>query len=247
MSAWYEKSFGADYLLVYKHRDIQGAYEEVRKMTAWLNLPDGSEVLDLCCGMGRHALALADFGYKVTGMDLSEVLLQEARKADVDERVTWVHGDMRRVPLQRTFDAVVNLFTSFGYFSKNEENFSVLQEIARVLKPGAPFIIDYLNPEYVSRHLVPRSERKESGLIIVEERRIENDSVVKHISIQDDAKGENRTYEERVKLYPLPTMEKMIRDAGLSLLQVFGDYDQTPYDAASSKRMILVGAKEKSE
>ena len=97
--AWYQESFGNDYLIVYKHRDLQGAYHEVKKMIDWLGLKQGAEVLDLCCGMGRHSMALAEFGYDVTGVDLSEVLLNEAVKLDEGKQVTWLHGDMREVPL----------------------------------------------------------------------------------------------------------------------------------------------------
>ncbi|UUZ84364.1 methyltransferase domain-containing protein [Paenibacillus sp. P26] len=121
MSEWYKKSFGNDYLLVYKHRDLQGAYAEVRSMMEWLQPPEGAEVLDLCCGMGRHSMALNRFGFHVTGVDLSDVLLTEARRLDTEEEVRWVQGDMRQVPLNETFDAVVNLFTSFGYFDTDEE------------------------------------------------------------------------------------------------------------------------------
>lgn len=67
MTEWYEKSFGEDYLVVYKHRDFGGARKEVERMISWLGLPPGSKVLDLCCGMGRHSLALAEAGYEVTG------------------------------------------------------------------------------------------------------------------------------------------------------------------------------------
>lgn len=89
MTEWYEKSFGEDYLVVYKHRDFGGARKEVERMISWLGLPPGSKVLDLCCGMGRHSLALAEAGYEVTGVDLSEVLLREARSQTGAEQVTW--------------------------------------------------------------------------------------------------------------------------------------------------------------
>ncbi|WP_337588938.1 class I SAM-dependent methyltransferase [Gorillibacterium massiliense] len=117
MERWYERSFGRDYLLVYKHRDFQRAQAEVHEMVRWLSLKPGVEVLDLCCGMGRHSMALADAGYQVTGVDLSDVLLAEARRLDPAGRMKWVKGDMRRIPLSGPFDAVVNLFTSFGYFT----------------------------------------------------------------------------------------------------------------------------------
>lgn len=184
MSEWYEESFGEDYLRVYNDRDEQGAAHEVHGMIAWLKLPAGAEVLDLCCGMGRHSLSLAEKGYAVTGMDLSDVLLDEARKEEGADNVRWVQGDMRELPFaDGSFDAVVNLFTSFGYFKEDAEHVRVLREIRRVLRPGGRFIVDFMNPTHVKRHLKPYTGREEDGLKIEERRRIEDGFVKKHITI----------------------------------------------------------------
>ncbi|MCC3378686.1 class I SAM-dependent methyltransferase [Paenibacillus farraposensis] len=260
MGEWYEQSFGEDYLLVYKHRDFQGAYQEVQKMISWVKLPQGSSVLDLCCGMGRHSLALADAGYKVTGVDLSDVLLREARAADSEGRVSWHQGDMRAVPLDERFDAVVNLFTSFGYFEQDEEQLSVLKEIHRLLKPGGRFIIDYLNPAYVAAHLVPHSSREDDGNWIEEHRVIEDGFVKKQIAIRSSASavtaraaagpdttaaGEEsaRVYHERVKLYPYEKFRTLLEQAGLSVEQLHGSYNEDQYIEDASPRMIFVGVR----
>lgn len=260
MAEWYEQSFGEDYLLVYKHRDFQGAYQEVQKMISWVKLPQGSSVLDLCCGMGRHSLALADAGYKVTGVDLSDVLLREARAADSEGRVSWHQGDMRAVPLDERFDAVVNLFTSFGYFEQDEEQLSVLKEIHRLLKPGGRFIIDYLNPAYVAAHLVPHSSREDDGNWIEEHRVIEDGFVKKQIAIRSSASavtardaagpdttaaGEEsaRVYHERVKLYPYEKFRALLEQAGLSVEQLHGSYNEDQYIEDASPRMIFVGVR----
>jgi ubiquinone/menaquinone biosynthesis C-methylase UbiE len=243
MKAWYEESFGNDYLIVYKHRDMAGAYQEVHRMIAWLQLPPGASVLDLCCGMGRHSLALADAGYRVTGVDLSPVLLAEARKRDTDNRVAWLQGDMRKVPAEGPFDAVVNLFTSFGYFEDDAENAKVIKEIKRVLRPGGRFLIDFLNPEYVAAHLVPYSERREDGMTIEERRSIEDGFVRKRITIREEGRQERR-YMEQVKLYRLEQFESMFREAGLALEAVHGSYDEGRYDPVQSPRLIMIGRKE---
>lgn len=247
MSEWYENSFGEDYLLVYKHRDMQGAQHEVHKMVDWLKLSSGSQVLDLCCGMGRHSLALADAGYQVTGVDLSNVLLKEAKALDVENHVHWIKSDMRRLPLEdQCYEAVVNLFTSFGYFEDDVEHVKVLQEIYRVLQPGGRYIIDYLNPSYVTNHLVSNSERVDEGEQIIETRSIENNYVKKNIVItkQDDNDNSPRKYVERIKLYSKGQFEQLLMKANLRVDHVYGGYDAEQYDAASSARMIFVGARE---
>ncbi|RTE00553.1 class I SAM-dependent methyltransferase [Paenibacillus whitsoniae] len=243
MMAWYQESFGNDYLLVYKHRDMQGAYHEVKQMIDWLDLPQGAKVLDLCCGMGRHSLALADFGYQVTGVDLSEVLLREAMRMDSGGQVTWVRGDMRAVPLSEPQDAVVNLFTSFGYFDEDRENEKVMTEMHRLLRPGGRFILDFLNPVYVGRCLVPYSEREEDGVTIREARSIEDGFVRKRIALVSADELE-RQHMEQVKLYEKPQFERMFARAGLRVDHVYGDCEGRAYEPEVSQRMIFVGHKE---
>ncbi|CAM3143961.1 methyltransferase domain-containing protein [Paenibacillus taichungensis] len=242
MTEWYEKSFGEDYLLVYKHRDVQGAYQEVHKMINWLKLQPKSKVLDLCCGMGRHSLALADAGFQVTGIDLSDVLLREARNMDTEHRVEWYHADMRELPLKGGFDAVVNLFTSFGYFREDGEQLRVLRAIRRMLKPGGSYIIDFMNTAYVTRHLVQHSTRESEGQNIEEFRKIQDGFVQKEIHITDTASGQKpRIYQERVKLYTREQLRDLLHEAGLMVDQVHGGYDEEKYDEQTSPRMIFVG------
>lgn len=243
MSEWYEESFGEDYLIVYKHRDFGGARREVDKMMKWLALPQGAIILDLCCGMGRHSLALSEAGYSVTGVDLSEVLLQEARSQTGAGAVTWIRSDMRQLPLDGGFDAVVNLFTSFGYFEEDEEQVKVLREIHRMLKPGGKFIIDFLNPDDVIRRLIPHSTREDGGTLIDESRRIEDGYVKKDIILTSKSGGKPRQYHERVKLYSLETFSTMISAAGLQIEAVHGNYDEGDYDAQHSTRMIFRGGR----
>jgi ubiquinone/menaquinone biosynthesis C-methylase UbiE len=241
--AWYEQSFGADYLTVYKHRDCTHAEQEVRQMIDWLRLPRGAKVLDLCCGMGRHSFTLAEFGFDVTGLDLSEVLLTEAKKLDRSTRVKWLQSDMRHVPLPHAhFDAVFNLFTSFGYFDDDKENRKVLLEIERLLLPGGKWIVDFLNPDAVVSRLVPLSERHEGNLTIREARTVENGMVRKQIALMEDDR-EPRYYTEQVKLYKFPDFERMLHGTSLKVNKLYGDYLGSPYHATTSPRLIMVGEK----
>lgn len=251
MRDWFTESFGEDYIVVYRHRNRENAAREVGAMMEWMNIRAGSRVLDVGCGTGRHAMALRKLGYEVTGLDLSEVLLSEARCSDSGGNVAWIRGDMRCLPFEEgTFDATVNWFTSFGYFVECRDNLSVLGEMERVLKPGGRYLIDFLNPSYVLRHLVPQSERVDetTGLHITEKRTIEDDFVVKKIEVRPPLdgmgnRGEARHYEERVRLIGLEQFEKMLGETGLKLESVYGDYDGSAYAAESSKRQILLGRK----
>lgn len=241
---WYERSFGEDYLLVYKHRNQLEADRFVQNVIGWLKLAQGSRILDLCCGAGRHALALADAGYRVTGVDLSPVLLRKAKESDSDGCVRWVRADMLALPEDGTFtecfDAVVNLFTSFGYFETETEHLNVLKQIRRALKPGGRFVMDVLNAGYTQDHLVPFSRREENGVMISESRSIQNGFVIKEIVIEERG-SRPRSYTERVKLYSPEAIKSMMEGAGLRVNAMRGSYDGDAYDQLSSPRMIMTG------
>lgn len=242
MKEWYERSFGDDYMVVYRHRNWERAIEEVRQMMRWLELPQGSSLLDVGCGMGRHAVALAEMGYQMSGVDLSEPLLQEAREHDGNGHVRWEHGDMRSLPYPDScFDATLNLFTSFGYFNE-QDNRRVLHEQRRVLRSDGCFVIDFLNAEEVRRKLVPLSEHvdEQTGWMIREQRRIESDAVCKTITIVTRS-GEERHYEECVKLYGLDWFEEALAEAGMRITRTAGSYDGASYIRSESKRLIISG------
>lgn len=239
MSQWFEESFGEDYLLVYKHRSKQDASFEVEQIMRWLHLSERDLILDLCCGTGRHTISLARQQLHVVGVDLSKTLLSHAVRDAEDLQIPFVHGDMRRLPfVDQSFTVVLNLFTSFGYFTEDENNEQVLREIARVLKPGGRFLIDFMNRETVKEKLVPVSERTEEGIHIREVRKIDGDYVHKQITVTDE-RGE-RHYRERVKMYTREQMESMMNRAGLITEWVAGNFHGETYHLLSD-RMIFIG------
>jgi SAM-dependent methyltransferase len=241
---WFERSFREDYLLVYKHRDEASADAEISNMLAHLPIPPTGRVLDLCCGSGRHSRALARRGYEVVGVDLSPVLLELAQEQNVYPNLAFYQYDMRDIPFEAEFDIVVNLFTSFGYFSSDAENAKVVANMAKALKQGGEVVIDYLNPAYVKAHLVPQSTRETNGLLIDERRWIEDGFVKKQITVRDVESAEPRQYMEQVRLYEAGEMRLMLERAGFGKIQMFGDYTYAPYREEDSQRMIFYASKE---
>jgi len=136
---WYVSAFNADYLARYKHRSDELAQAELPFVLSALKLAANTAVLDLCCGAGRHSRALISAmpSGRVVGLDLSADLLHDAQtKNRTKPRTFFLRADMRRIPLAaHSVNAVVNLFTSFGYFKTDREHLNVLKEVARVLKP----------------------------------------------------------------------------------------------------------------
>ncbi|MDQ0339780.1 ubiquinone/menaquinone biosynthesis C-methylase UbiE [Caldalkalibacillus uzonensis] len=236
---WYVQSFKQDYLKIYAHRNDEAAEREVNQIVNLLDMEKGSAVLDLCCGQGRHSRALARRGFQVTGLDLSSVLLAEAEKRSAEYNIRYVQGDVRKIPFEHEFDYILNLFTSFGYFEKWDDNLSVFRGIRRALQTNGQFLIDFLNPEYVKHNLKPYTEREAGQLHIIERRQIQGKQVVKTIEVREGE--EARHYKEQVQLFTYEEMAAMLKEAGLEVTKVYGSLERQAYDPVRSPRMIIIG------
>lgn len=252
---WYVRAFNADYLARYKHRSDALAQTELPFVLKALHLPARASMLDLCCGAGRHSRGLANAlkkNARIVGLDLSADLLKDAQaKNTAPKRLCFIRADMRRIPLAtRSIDGVVNLFTSFGYFRTNREHVTVLQEVARVLKPGGRFVFDFFNREHVLANLVPRSESQANGRRIVETRRYDARSkrIVKTIRISDISRkaaktqrnGEDEVLQESIRAYSAIELKDMLIRAGLTPLSVHGDLCGGAFSAKESARCVWV-------
>ena len=203
-------------------------------------------ILDLCCGHGRHAVPLAQRGFDVTGLDLSAYHLRLARKAarEAGVKVRWLRRDMRDIPFQGELDAVINMFSAFGYFEDDEENFKVLEAVSRSLKPGGRFLLDTMNREWLMRHHEETDWRQlDDGLIAMERREINLlTSRSESIWMVIPPRGRRRMHRVSFRLYTLTEMAKMLSRAGLTVRQTWGDFDGREYDL-NSRRMIVLGEK----
>ena len=216
MAEWWKEAFRADYLRVYPHRDDQAAASDVEGIfLGHHGVEPGSRVLDLACGSGRHLRALEARGLRPVGADFSADLLAEARRTGSRE---LVRCDMRRLPfLNGAFRVVSLFFNSFGYFESDEEDASVLREVARVLVSRGGLHLDLMNPEQVALHLVPRSETTRDGIEILEERSLDADRrrVRKRVTLRRD--GGVRSWTEVVRLYSEDEVIDIARSAGLKM------------------------------
>lgn len=236
MSEWFELWFGEEYLRAYAHRDDEDAERLVGLLDALGVAGSGHRVLDLACGPGRHAAALTRRGARVVGLDLSRALLVAAREAGAEQ---LVRADMRSLPFRSAaFDAVLNLFTSFGYFAEDAEHETVLREVARVLRPGGRFVLDFFNAPAVRAGLVARDERTTGATTLVQERWLSPDGRFVNKRIQ--LGGDRRTFTERVRLYERTELEAMMAAHGLRTIRAAGDYGGGRH-GPDSERLILVG------
>ena len=238
---WFVTAFGELYPLLYAHRDDQAAARELAGLAALLGRPlAGARALDLGCGVGRHAEALAAAGTRLTGIDLSAPLLaRAARRSALAGRL--VRGDMRSLPFGPVFDLVLNLFTSFGYFSGDEENEQVVREMARVLVTGGVLVIDHIHRERLLRDLVPEDVREEGGLVIRQCREIRGQRIRKEIAVCWPD-GRERRFVEDVRLYRPEEMAALLAAAGLAAPRFYGSLAGAPF-GPDAPRMVVIAAK----
>ena len=232
---WYEEWFGEDYLDIYQHRDETEAERAIELIATNLVGHRIDSVLDLACGAGRHAKVLEERWWTV-GLDLSMSLLKLARREAKD--TPYVRADMREIPFAaHSFDLVVNLFTSFGYFDDDREHVRVLACVKSALTPGGTLVIDFLNAAKVRQSLVPYDERVEHGTTIEQRRRISPDNrfVEKKITLRERGKE----YIERVRLLSPTDLERMLTTAGFEVAKVFGDYAGRSWSENSPRTIMF--------
>lgn len=222
--AWYDRFFQHEYLTFDEHPE---SAQEVDFLLETLRLPEEALLLDLCCGYGRHAIPLAGKGLRVVGLDKSPVMLQQARMsaAPLPPALQFIRGDMARLPMSNAFDAVISLFSSFGYFENDDDNFRVLREIAGVLKPGGSFFIETANREFVVRHFNPVQVYHPQGNLLIEERAFDVVTGRSHVDVTLVQNGRETHLHHSIRLYTVPELQVLLEAVGLYADDVWGDYD----------------------
>ncbi len=234
---WYASWFNTPYYhILYKDRNHREAAFFMNQLTAFLNLKPKDSILDLACGRGRHSKYLYKQGFDVTGVDLSEESIQYAKQYEKPGLHFEVH-DMC-LPYPKQFDAVFNLFTSFGYFENEEDNLRTIKAIKAELKPEGHGVIDFLNVELAIKNMIP-SERKKIGNIVFHlEKYVEDGYIIKNIRFKEE--GEDYFFTERVKALTLEDFKAYFEAAEVELKHTFGDYQLNRFDKNNSERLILI-------
>lgn len=241
MKNWYKDWFASEYYLkVYSHRNDSDAENLLKLIHDNIDIKSDAKILDVACGSGRHSQKFAELGYNVVGFDLSKTLLKVAQKNKSLQNLNlnYFCSDFRVIPLKTSFDLILNLFTSFGYFETDDENFSFIKYASTHLNNNGYFIFDYLNPNYIKKNLVKTSQSNIDNIKYLENRSINNKRVEKEIVISDD---ENKhRYFESVRLYSYDKILSMFSSYGFEEIKVFGNYVGASYDENNSERMIIL-------
>lgn len=234
---WFETWFDSKYYhILYKERNDEEAQLLMDNLTDYLNLPENAKVLDLACGKGRHAIYLNTLGLEVTGADLSENSILQASKF-ANETLQFKVHDMRE-PFEEKYDAIFNLFTSFGYFEDSSDNSKTIQAIHNSLTATGFAVIDFMNVEYVLENLIPEEIKTVDGINFHLKRYLKDGHIYKEIDFEDE--GKSFHFMEKVQALRLTDFEQIMDAAGIYLLDIFGDYKLRKYDSSQSERLIMI-------
>ena len=229
---WFDSSY---YHILYDNRDYNEAKEFVKTILNHLKLKKNSKILDAACGKGRHSIEIEKFGYKVTGIDLSKNSIREAKKNE-NKNLNFLIHDIS-VPMNEKYDAVFNLFTSFGYHDKKKD-LDVLNAIEINLKNNGIGIIDFFNINRVKNELVEKEIIVKKDIKFNITRKVNKNYVSKNITFEDNQTTYN--YNESVNALSLKEFEEYFSKTNLEILEVFGDYNLKEFKTNVSPRLIIL-------
>ena len=244
--SWYEQDgFWETFApALFTSERILSAKQEVEQILSLLKLQPGTSICDLCCGVGRHSLELVRLGYCVTAVDRTALYIEQAKKKAGEQQlnIRFVQEDMRSFCEPNAFDAVINVFTSFGYFEEAADDKQVLENVYNSLKAGGKFLIDIMGKEVLARIFQEKKWREEDGVIILEEAKLAEDwsSVDSRWIIITDGRLDECRFS--LRLYSATQLSELLKSCGFGRVEVYGDLSGLPYDK-TAKRLVVVAHK----
>ncbi|MCK4233882.1 class I SAM-dependent methyltransferase [candidate division WOR-3 bacterium] len=230
-----------DYLYFYENSlTEERTKKQIEFLVKELELDKPMEILDLACGHGRHANHLAELGQNVTGVDITpgflEIAKREAKKKGLT--VEYIQGDMRKISYTEKFDRVLLLYTSFGYF-EDEENFKVLKNVERALKPKGLFCFDIHNRDVCLKHFLPYSVTEKENNLMIDRCTFDSDTghfYNRRIVIRNGKRKDKPFF---VRFYNPSEIRDLLKRAGFRKCKIYGNWDGNLL-TSDSRRMIII-------
>jgi len=249
MTTWHEddafwRAFGP---FMFTPERVQAAEAEADALVRLLGLDPARTpaILDLPCGVGRHAIALARRGFRVTGVDRTAAFLDLARQRTPEGvRVEWRRGDIREFDGGGVYDAVLNLFTSIGYFEDQDENVRALAHLRRALKPGGPLLVDVLGKETLSRVYRQKhwDELPDGTVHLADARMVEHLSRIENRWVLIRPDGSRFETMVRHWVDSAEELDGLLERAGFTDRRFFGSLTGTPYDLKAERLVVVASA-----
>ncbi len=239
---WFWETYGP---IMFDELRMKRTPYEAESIFKLCSLSENDSVLDCCCGMGRHSLELARLGCRVTGVDLSEGYLkiasQEAFRRNLN--VDFIRKDVRRIDYNKEFDAVINMFTSFGYFEDPDDDLKLLKSLHRSLRPGGTLFMEMSGKEILARDFEERVWFEREGIKIMLEYGVDlnwTELVNRWLFFQN---GKMTEYSFSHRIFSASEMARMLWKAGFPEIEVYGNFEKAPYDH-KAEHLILMARKE---
>lgn len=244
MPEWWAEEFGPDYVVFLEAiTDPAKTEAEARACIALLELREGDRVLDLGCGFGRHAKALSQYGIKTVGVDFSPALLKRARElAGEGLRPDYVRASMHQLPFSEAFDAVISLYTSFGYFEDPAENRRTIEEASNSLVPGGRFLLDTASPVPLFARPEASKWAEAGSLTICEESRFDIATGRNKARIKWHRDGRWYSFFHEEYLYAPSHLTELAEASGLEVTGLYADLEGGLITSEST-RTVLVARK----
>lgn len=239
--SWFAEWFNSPYYhVLYKDRDTLEGQIFIDNLDNLLHFEAEHKILDLACGKGRHAIYLNTKGLNVLGIDLSPESILYASQFQND-RLNFEVQDMRNPVAINRFDFVLNLFTSFGYFKKEEDNLNTIKSISKSMKLDGVLVIDFFNTHKVISQLIENEQKIIDGITFHINKKVVHSIILKTITF--DTKGQSFCFNEKVSALYLNDFEQYCKLAGLQITDTFGDYNLATFDKETSDRLIVIAKK----
>lgn len=230
-----------DYLYFYSDSlTDERSDREVASLVKLLDLHPPMKILDLACGFGRHANRLAALGYSVTGIDQSANFLDLARKhaSEMGVEAHYLQADMRHIEFVEEFDVVLMMFTTFGYFN-DSDNFRVLENIARALKPGGWLGFDIPNRDVTLKVLPPAVVLEKNRDLMINRNSFDMLSGRWHNQRIVIRNGIRKDKPFSIRLYNPTEIRELLQKTGMEALHLYGDWNGQPLTAESRGMVVL--------
>ena len=241
MKNWFTKWFDSKYYhILYKNRDQTEAKKFLKNLTKLEFFKKNMKIIDIACGKGRHSLFLSNLGYDVTGIDLSKNSIKYAEKFE-KENLKFHVFDMKKTYSKNSFDVALNIFTSIGYFEKEEDDIDAIKAISSNLKKKGILIIDFMNCEKTINNLVKNELKTINGVTFKIKRFVKDNFIYKNIQFTDN--GSDFEFTEKVKVLKLSDFRKLLRFANMKIIDILGDYNLNKFNPKNSERLIIISRK----
>lgn len=249
MENWFDLFFDERYDELHREIEATTTAGEVAQVYKWLNLSPGMSVLDVPCGGGRHTVSLAKRGLLATGLDRSARMLARAQRlaAEHGVQVDFVRGDMRNILWQNRFDAVVNLFNSFGYFDRLGDQ-QALTGMVTALRPRGRLLLDLPNRDYYCGQVPPAYWTETTACWVLCSFRFDSRTGVAETDyiFVPKAGGTPDYRQTRVRWYTLPEIEALLETAGAHVEAVLGDWSGNAFDLDTPRMIVIAGKREQA-